>query len=445
MPKNPRYRSIAMGADKIKDVIVVGAGCAGPAAAKKAAELGLSVVLFEKALKPGVKNVSGTCINTAALMDSDLHYLMEGPVEREIREMRTYHINDQRTTVFHEIPHNGLILLSIRRDEFDAWHADQAAGAGAELRTGVSVVDIITDGDAVKGVITDTGDKVFAKVVIDAGGVNSIVGRKAGLIKRRSGTNMIEYVTVAVHLGREVIDKRFGDCIEYYLSPGIQNKTWPWIFPKGDVVTVGTGGYMDENLITETHPSVNTYMENFLNLPVVQEKLEGGTIAAWGLHLEYDEPLEERVKDGLILTGEAGGFVAPFLGEGMPEAFFTGIYAAEAAAMAIEAGDLSKEKLESHFNERLEENIFMQAFFHVARVNKESMLSKTDREISEIMQNVVIGGGFITNMLHTKWMRGAEEGNIEPVQEALDFMEFLEPYRQIGSDFEELYRERRGK
>lgn len=434
-----------MSEEKTYDVIVVGAGCAGPAAAKKAAELGLSVLLLEKAQKPGAKNVSGTCLNTAALMDQDLHYLMEGPVEREIREMRTYHINDERTTVIHEIPKNGLILLSIRRDEFDAWHADQAVKAGAELKTSASVADIINEGGAVKGVVTDAGDRFFGKIIIDAGGVNSMVGRKAGLIGPRRGTNMIQYVTVNVHLGRDVIDRRFGDCIEYYLSPGIQHKTWPWIFPKGDVVTLGTGGYMDDGLITETHPSVNTYMENFLNLPEVQKKLEGGTIAAWGLHLEYDELLEDRTRDGLILTGEAGGFVAPFLGEGMPEAFFTGIYAAEAAAEAIQSGDLSGEKLESHFNERLEENIFMQAFMHVAKINKESILSKTDREITEMMQNVVIGGGFITNVLHTKWMKGAEEGDIGLVQEAYDFMGFLEPYRQIGSDFEELYRERRGE
>jgi flavin-dependent dehydrogenase len=56
------------------DVIVVGAGCAGPAAAKKAAELGLKTLLLEKAAVPGQKNVSGTCLNTAALVDPDLHY-----------------------------------------------------------------------------------------------------------------------------------------------------------------------------------------------------------------------------------------------------------------------------------------------------------------------------------------------------------------------------------
>jgi electron transfer flavoprotein-quinone oxidoreductase len=432
-----------MMADRQYDVIVVGAGCAGPAAAREAARLGLRTLLLEKARVPGEKNVSGTCLNSAALVDPDLHYLLDGPVEREIREMRTYHIAPDRTTVIHEIPAKGILLLSIRRDHFDAWHAEVARQAGAEVRLSTSVTGILEEAGAVAGVVTDGGEELTARVVIDAGGVNSVVGRKAGLIPRRDGQSMILYVTVAVRLGRETIDQRFGDCIEYYLSPGTQHKTWPWIFPKREVVTVGTGGYMDAELITDETPSVNTYMQRFLDLPVVRRKLEGGTISSWGLHLEFDEALDQRVRDGLILTGEAGGFVAPFLGQGMPEAFFTGIYAARAAAEALEHGEATRERLEGRFEELLGENLFMQAFRHVAAINKASILSKPDEEIVAMMQNVVMGGGFITNVLHNNWMRAAAEGDLAPVQEAYDFMEFVQPYREIGGDFETLYNERK--
>jgi flavin-dependent dehydrogenase len=163
-------------------------------------------VLFrslEKARVPGEKNVSGTCLNTAALSDVDLHYLLDGPVEREIRSMRTYHVTRERTTVFHEIPASGILLLSIRRDRFDAWHTEQARRAGAEVRLATSVVDIVEEGGAIRGVVTDAGERLLSKVVIDAAGVNSIVGRRAGLIGRRTGTDMILYVTVAVRLGKK--------------------------------------------------------------------------------------------------------------------------------------------------------------------------------------------------------------------------------------------------
>ncbi len=425
------------------DVVVVGGGCAGPAAAKKAAELGLRTVLLEKARVPGEKNVSGTCLNTAALIDPDLHYLVAGPVEREIRSMRTYQVTKGRTTIIHEKPDSGILLLSIRRDRFDAWHAGQARAAGAEVRLGTSVVDIIEESGAVRGVVTDTGEKLLAKVVIDAGGVNSIVGRQAGLIERRSGTAMILYVTVAIHLGRRKIDRLFGDTIEYYLAPGCQHKVWPWAFPKRDVVTLGTGGYMTSDLISESTPTVNAYMQNLMDLPVLRPRLEGGRIESWGLHLEFDEPAPRRTRDGLILTGEAGGFVMPFLGEGMVEAFFTGIYAAQAAAKAIAAGDTSGAALAAPYEEMLDANLFMKAFGYVAARNKASVLSKTDDEIASMMQSVVMGGGFITNAVHTGWLAGAVEGDIAKVQEARDFMELLQPYRTASSDFDAIYASRR--
>jgi electron transfer flavoprotein-quinone oxidoreductase len=427
------------------EVIVVGAGCAGPAAAKKAAELGLRTLLLEKAPVPGQKNVSGTCLQGAALIDPDLQYLCAGPVEREIRSMRTYHITPTRTCVFHEIPSAGILLLSIRRDQFDAWHTAQAGKAGSEVRLGTSVVDVLAEGGRVRGVVTDRGERLEAKVVIDAGGVNSIVGRRAGLIPKRSGTDMILYVTAAVQLGRKRIDERFGDAIEYYLGPGLQHKTWPWIFPKRDVVTLGTGGYMDGELLGDGVPSVETYLRNFMEHPVVAGKLEGGKVVAWGLHLEFDSTLPQTVGDGLILTGEAGGFVAPFLGQGMPEAFFTGIYAAEAAGKAIAAGDLSRAALEAPFRERLEANTFLQVFHYIAAQNKASILTQSDEEIAAMMQNVTMGGGFITSVMHNKWLKGAAEDDLGPVKEAADFMGLLGPYRQIGSEFEAIYRERSGR
>ncbi len=427
------------------DVIVVGAGCAGPAAAKKAAELGLKTLLLEKSRVPGEKNVSGTCLNMAALIDPDLQYIMKCPVEREIKEMCSYMVNESRTTMFKETPGQGLILLSVRRDHLDAWHTEQAKKAGAEVKLATTVMDIIEEDGAIKGVVTDSGDKYYAKVVIDAAGVNSIVGRKAGLIPKRKGTNNILYVTVNVYLGEEKVNERFGDSIYYFLAPKTQYKTWPWAFPKREVVTIGTGGYMDENLFTDEIKSVNDYMQNLLDLKPLKEKIEGGRIESWGLHLEFDETIEKRTRDGLILTGEAGGFVIPFLGEGMVESFFTGVYAAEAAAKAIEAGDLSAENLEEHYMGRYNDNVFLQGFRYVAEFNKKSILSKTDEEIIDIMQNVCIGGGFISNAIHTNWMRGADEDDMSLVQEAKDFYEFIQPYRQVGSESIDIYNKMRSE
>jgi flavin-dependent dehydrogenase len=427
------------------DIVIVGAGCAGPAAAKKAAELGLKVLLLEKSQKPGEKNVSGTCLNMAALVDPDLQYLMKGPIEREIYEMTSYMITDERTTMLRETPSEGLILLSVRRDEFDAWHTELAQKAGAEVKLSTTVLDIIEENGKITGVVTDTDEKFYGKVIIDAAGVNSIVGRKAGLIPKRKGTNMILYTILNVWLGEEKVNERFGNSIYYFLAPNCQHKTWPWIFPKREVVTIGTGGYMDENLFKGDIKSVNDYMQNLIDLPLLKEKLEGGRVEAWGLHLEYDEAIEKRTRDGLILTGEAGGFVIKFLGEGMPEAFFTGIYAANTAKKAIDVNNFSAEFLEEHFMEQYNSNVFLQGFGYVASMNKDSILSISDEELAALIQNVIIGGGFISNAIHTNWMKGADEDDMSLVQAAKDFYDFIQPYRQVGPESVEIYKKMRAE
>jgi electron transfer flavoprotein-quinone oxidoreductase len=427
------------------DVVVVGAGCAGPAAAKKAAEFGLKVLLLEKSQSPGDKNVSGTCLNMAGLIDPDLNYLMKGPIEREITEMSSYMITPELTTYINEKPATGLILLSIRRDHFDVWQTEEAKKAGAIVKLSTTVMDIIEEGGRIKGVITDSGEKYYGKVIIDAAGVNSIVGRKAGLIPKRTGKDNILYVTVAVELGEKLVTERFGNSIYYFLAPGAQYKTWPWAFPKKDTVTLGTGGYMDGSLFKGDITNVGQYMQNLMDLPSLKEKLEGGKIVATGIHLEFDEAIEKRTRDGLILAGEAGGFVIPFLGEGMVESFFTGIYAAEAAEKAIKENNFSAEFLEENFIERYEGNTFLQSFRYVADMNKKSILERPDVEIANMMQNVVIGGGFISNCIHHNWMKGAEEGDLDLVQEAKDFYDFIQPYRDVGSESIELYKKMRSE
>ena len=79
------------------------------------------------------------------------------------------YVSPERTTVFHEIPARGILLLSIRRDHFDAWHTDQARKAGAEVRLGCAVVDLVQEDGVVRGVVTDAGERHLARVVIDAG------------------------------------------------------------------------------------------------------------------------------------------------------------------------------------------------------------------------------------------------------------------------------------
>jgi electron transfer flavoprotein-quinone oxidoreductase len=329
------------------DVIVVGAGCAGSAAAKKAAEKGLKTLLLEKGRTPGDRAVCGSAITVWGM--SYAPYALKGPIERTPVGHRCYYIRKDGSFSCIEArgPNDvGPSLWCIRRDRFDPWHANLAVEAGATLRCSTTVMDIIRQGEKVTGVVTDKGEKLASGVVVDCGGNHSIVGRKAGLVGKRRGTDNVLYCRLDVELPERVINERIGDYAEWYLDEKeeLGYKVHSWIFPMKNSVMVGGGGYMDGKLM-----NVNEYVKNLLKFPVVKKKLSGGKIRAWGAKCDPDLGLAEKLyADGLLLAGDAGGFVQPFVGEGMGFAFLSGAKAAEVAAEAISKGDTSEEALKKY-------------------------------------------------------------------------------------------------
>jgi len=69
--------------------------------------------------------------------------------------------------------------FTVFRSRFDAWFAQEAVDAGAELFTATLVEDLLWEDGRVAGVRTARGD-LRARVVIGADGVNSTVAEKSG-------------------------------------------------------------------------------------------------------------------------------------------------------------------------------------------------------------------------------------------------------------------------
>jgi hypothetical protein len=59
-----------------------------------------------------------------------------------------------------------------------------------------------------------------------------------------------------------------------------------------------------------------------------------------------------------------------------------------------------------------------------------------------MMQQVIMGGGFISNAIHSKWIKGVEDQDMDLLQEAYDFQELIVPYASVDPDFEDLIKER---
>ena len=129
------------------DVIVVGAGFAGPVAAKKCAEAGLNTLLLERAARPGEK-VQSTAGIVREWWEQGPSWLMaEGaPIERAVCGTINYYVSGGEvvysTSTRSVIP----MLYLIYAFPFCYWEAQQAVKAGAELRISTTAVDVIKEG-----------------------------------------------------------------------------------------------------------------------------------------------------------------------------------------------------------------------------------------------------------------------------------------------------------
>ncbi len=163
------------------DVIVVGAGPAGSAAALVAARGGLKVLLIERGEYPGAKNVSGACFYGSAMLNKLIpNWWEQAPVERHVVR-RDVVLMSPTTAVsldfrsaspdYVEPPYNAFTIL---RPKFDRWFAAQAEAAGAFLLTSTVVDDVIVERGKVVGVKVrrDEGE-IRGDVVIACDGANS--------------------------------------------------------------------------------------------------------------------------------------------------------------------------------------------------------------------------------------------------------------------------------
>ena len=164
-------------------VIVIGAGLAGSAAAYRLAKAGIEVMVVERGSEPGVKNMTGGRIYTHALEKLMPDEWAEAPFEREItREIIMMMTPENSMSVDSLFPTMNQQSYSVLRAKFDAWLASKAEEEGAMIIPGTTVDGLIIRDGKVCGIKTGE-EELEADLVISAEGVNSLLAERAGLIK----------------------------------------------------------------------------------------------------------------------------------------------------------------------------------------------------------------------------------------------------------------------
>ena len=283
------------------DAIVVGAGPAGSTTAYRLARAGARVCLLDRARFPRDKPCGGGLTLRAV---RELPFSVEPVVEDSVGTLELGFRYGRRWSRNAAEP---LILMTQRR-RLDAFLAEQAVGAGAEFRDGAKVAAV--DPDAV--VVLD-GERLEADVVVGADGANGSTARSLGLPAHEHGVALEGNVGYE-YAGRE----RFGGraVVELGAVPG----GYAWVFPKGDHVNVGVGGWQSQG------PRLR---ERLRELCVAFGIDEAQVHDLRGHRLPMRGAARRPVQGRVILVGDAAGLVDPLSGDGMYEAFVSGRLAAD--------------------------------------------------------------------------------------------------------------------
>jgi geranylgeranyl reductase family protein len=322
----------AAGDSGIWDVVVVGAGPAGSTMTARLAREGLSVLLLDKSaagpppkvcgeyLSPGClpilrrlgalsavravgRPLYGMAVHTAAGRLLRMKYPDAGPASEE--------------------PVHG---LSVTRARLDAVLLDLAVKSGVVVETGFQVSDVRRNGSSLEvcGRLRGGETRRRARLVVGADGRHSAVARQLGFVRRHPWLDKLAFVAYVEGA------RRAGDIGEIFLG----RDCYAILNPIADDLT-NLGVVVNRCDVARGDDPRQSLWSTARGMAGLGDRLRTATLAAPGRCLG---PLAYRVTSlsgpGVLLVGDAAGFLDPFTGEGI----YAALRSAELAARRVLSG-----------------------------------------------------------------------------------------------------------
>ena len=365
MELHPARRQ-AKGLNEEIDVLVVGGGPAGSAAAYWLARQNHKVTILEKKEFPREKTCGDGLTPRAVKQLGDM-----GLAEA----LTPYHRYSGLRTIAHGkslelkwpshsiYPQHGYV---VRRSELDAIVVNNAVAAGATLLSGHEAIAPVLDRGFLRGAVvkdkTGATREITARYIVVADGANSRFGRALGTLRNKAwpyGTAIRTYWESPRH-----DEPWIESALDVRDRNGNSMPGYGWIFPVGDgTINIGVGllsTFRDFKSVNTTH-LLDAYAHQVAD--------------SWGIN--PDEPTQRATsgripmggsvgpKSGptFLVVGDAAGSVNPFNGEGIDYAYETGRIAAEVLNQALTENDPNAISL---YTKRIDDEFGQ--YFKVARL-----------------------------------------------------------------------------
>lgn len=405
-----------MGSDRF-DVVVVGAGPAGSAAALTMARQGVDVCVIERGEYPGAKNVFGGVVYKWPLEKLVPKFWESAPLERRMIDHRLVILDKEagftvsfRDDHLGEEARGGFTAL---RSKFDPWFAQKAEEAGAILITGMPVSDVILQDGRVVGVRTGEGkeNEVYAKAVVAADGVISTVLQKAGIRGPPNPDEVAIGVKEIVELPPETIESRFnakkgcGARLEFFGAVTKGKAGGGFVYTNTNTLSVGVAILLSHLMELKLKPY--ELLDEFKSHPYVAPLLEGGKVKEYQAHLIPEggyTSIPPLVSKGVLAVGDAA--MLCLYPEGTNMAMASGMIAGEVLARAKKNDDFSDNRL-SEYRKQLEESYVMKE--HKRKKNYGAVLKNDKRFfndypslIAEILRELVTVDGVDKGAKHSE-------------------------------------------
>ena len=313
------------------------------------------MILLERGAFPGSKNMYGGVVYPRILDQLHPEWWLEAPIQRWITRRSTMVLTDTqaltvdfRSANWAQPPYNGATAF---RPDWDHWLAGKAEADGAQLVCSTTATGLLRDERGhVIGVTTDRPDgDLLARVVIACDGVNSFLAKEAGLHGEIDAANYTLGVKETIALPKHVIDERFGvrdlEGVDIEILGGTSGVNGGgFIYTNLDTLAVGVVLKLPKLAAQKMRPE--EIIANLKAHPGIAPLVEGGEIKEYSAHVIPEAGLSMMPKmtgDGMLVAGDAAALclAAGIWLEGVNFAMASGMYAAEAAAEALDANDTS--------------------------------------------------------------------------------------------------------